>query len=793
VTTRLTVSCQIWCFIVNVKILNELSLLGSTLSKQYSLYLKSACKTVVSKYYHDIIMNIYSAHCYSLGHRNYTALDVLSNSGSFNTHFQLLIGFIYDCNNLSLDYRYLLCNYTKKLFCYIAQDKQLNLDEIEVSPSKITTDVWYCIELYCQQDKDQAKLDYINGWQVVSKEGTASEVRLDSLYVNFGVEFTNKVHLALINYGLTQNTTTLRGRLGRFKQLFIGMTTVCNKTDGLTINTLLSCNHVQSFFYKIYIVLFARSQASQYCPKSFHTNWASMVSIYTECFINTNIFDSPLKPFIVPHWKAPKDTAPIFSIGGDTTKDEDIRWFADIPLKIKDAEAIAVIQKRVDRDMAHIRHICLLKFKELQEREGRNKTLINSGEVKPLDAPRGRNKYNFFVGIDKLENTVATFWAHGIGAKPFYARFLGFKDSKYLNTELNLPTFSTLNVLFTLLVMEHPLITPSWLEKWELFDTHDNKTGYKQVGNQYVAVSSKSRKGITYAQQPVILNDLSKTIVEFLEQHTHKAREHLKKKGDVNWRKMVLTATNSTSLFSTKLPTPLKTAVDFYSWLQDESLFDKASDITLTDAQTISKIHTLRSIRRHRALQIYLKTRSMDAVAEALGHEKTIPDLLTVYLPKPLMDFFNERWIRQFQNAILLEAMKNSVYRLDAVNMSTQDIEEFLKNHGISNIPQHFIHGFNQQVAVDNGTSEPLAFDQLTYTISTALLQLLMAIRFVVEDSDNKASFFDVVSHWYQSAVFILDTLSSGRYSSDDKLMEMLKIATNNKLDSESIKGALLC
>ncbi|MBF4436980.1 hypothetical protein ERJ77_21315, partial [Vibrio anguillarum] len=132
----------------------------------------------------------------------------------------------------------------------------------------------------------------------------------------------------------------------------------------------------------------------------------------------------------------------------------------------------------------------------------------------------------------------------------------------------------------------------------------------------------------------------------------------------------------------------------------------------------ISDIHSLRSIRRHRGLQIYLETRSMDAVAEALGHKKKDTKLLTSYLPKPLMDFFNDRWVRQFQNAILLEAMKDSVHCLDAVNMSAEDIEEFLNNHGISNIPEHFDHGFNQQTDTDNETSEPIAFKQLAYTIS---------------------------------------------------------------------------
>ncbi|MBF4344071.1 hypothetical protein EAY39_25675, partial [Vibrio anguillarum] len=142
-----------------------------------------------------------------------------------------------------------------------------------------------------------------------------------------------------------------------------------------------------------------------------------------------------------------------------------------------------------------------------------------------------------------------------------------------------------------------------------------------------------------------------KSVVEFLIQHTHMSREYLKEKGDINWRKMILVATATYVVCPESLNTTLNYANDFYDWLRDKSLFDKHSDITLEDAKAISDIHSLRSIRRHRGLLIYLETRSMDAVAEALGHKKKDTKLLTSYLPKPLMDFFNDRWVRQFQNA----------------------------------------------------------------------------------------------------------------------------------------------
>jgi len=780
---------------VNVKTLNELSLLKTALSVEYSNYLTLTAESSLPPAFIQPVLNVYSAYCYLVKQGSYSALEILNDSSSLNAHFQSLIGFVYSSDDITIMRQYNLCYQLKAIFNYIAQDKHLTLNEVKLSSSKITEDASNCLAQFRKHNIDKTKADYLDGWQVLSKEGKEHEAHLDTLYVNFGEAFTNKVHLALKNYAFTQKSSSLPPALANLRKLFVGFSTVYNDRDGLSIEALLSRNHVQLFFHKVFKVLFVRSQAAQHCPKYFHKKWRVTINYYTECFINTGVFAEPHKPFIAPDWKDPKDAAPTFSIGGNATQPENLRWFANIPLKIKDEEAVSIIQQRVDRDMAHIKHVCLLKFEELLEREDRNKAFQSTGSVKPLGSNSGTPQYRSFVGADKLDNTVATFYAHGIAAKDTtYVSFLGFHgNASQLNTELNLPTKLTLKVLLTLLVMEHPLITPSWLAKWDLFDVSGNMVGYKQVGNQHIAVSYKSRKRSTNAQQEVVLNEFSKSIVEFLIQHTRMSREHLKQKGNVNWRKMILTATTTNAMRPSNLNTTLHSANDFYDWLQDKSLFDESSDITLEDAQAISDIHSLRSIRRHRGFQIYLETRSMDAVAEALGHEKKDAKLLTSYLPKPLMDFFNARWVRQFQNAILLEAMKDSVYRLDAVNMSAQDIEEFLNNHGISNIPEHFDHGFTQQTTTDNEVSELLGFDQLTYTISTSLLQLLMAIRLVVESSDDEESFLDIVAHWYQSAVFVLDTLSSGKHGADDDLMGMLDIANNNKLDTDSIKGALLC
>ncbi|MBF4308158.1 hypothetical protein EAY09_27590, partial [Vibrio anguillarum] len=91
-----------------------------------------------------------------------------------------------------------------------------------------------CLVQFRKLEVDKTKANYLNGWQVVSKEGKSIEAHLDTLYVNFGEDFTNKAHLALKNYASTKKSSSLQYYLILLKILFDGMSTVYIERDELT-------------------------------------------------------------------------------------------------------------------------------------------------------------------------------------------------------------------------------------------------------------------------------------------------------------------------------------------------------------------------------------------------------------------------------------------------------------------------------------------------------------------------------------------------------------------------------
>ncbi|WP_318510032.1 hypothetical protein [Photobacterium leiognathi] len=786
---------------MNTTILRQLSLLSQALSKplhtQLLNYLeRKRPKRNSSEYLRNL--NIYAAFILSQGKLKFSGIEILNDENTFKAHTEQLIGFIYcESNNLSsLSSKREIASPLHRVMCELAKANHIHIAPQSFSHTKINDYTQHCIESYQSLERNEEILTYLNGWSVTSQERKAVFVDLDFLYVKYGQAFTDKIHDALKRYALTQKTATLKNATVQITTLLKTTSMLDMKATVESFEFLLSEKYVQSTFYKAYQLQFSECLVKGNDPVHFNTSFNKSLDVYTSAFINTKLYPAPLKAFIAPTMLSVKNL-PSFSTGGKTSELEKMRWFADIPLHIKDEQAIAVIETRIERDMNILKTAFIEHFNQLKQRQERNKTFIESGIVKPLEgnagARKGSNKGSeaYAIGEHHLDDTIATFYHYGInGYEGDYQQFLGFLGkTEPLLEELNLPTNATLFTLTALLVMEHPKITPSWLQKLQLFNENGKLTGYRQVGEQFILTSEKERRGRTLAQQDVILNEFSKSIVDFIVEHTEIAREHLKAIGNPDWKSLLLTCTLNKAvkpIHGSKLysPSPL-----VRKRLNGSTALPLEYDVSAQELDIIASITTHRAIRRHRALQIYLETRSQSAVADALGHKEVNQRLLDTYLPKPLMEFFTERVIRQFQKAIIFEAMKESPYLLDAVNMSYKELEEFLENHGLNDIPDLNAATFDKAASQQ---AEQSIFDSVVFTVTVPLLQLLMSIKTII-DNDNDASRFNaLVQHWYQSATYIFKCIEKADFDNDD-ILDMYEEAKNSPLDHTIIEGVLSC
>ncbi|WP_318475436.1 hypothetical protein [Photobacterium leiognathi] len=783
---------------MNTTILKQLSLLSQALSKPLHTQLLNYIERRYPKLnsaQHLTILNIYASFIFSQGKRNFSAIEILNDKDKFKAHTEQLVGFFYcESNKLSISSKRNIAHPLHRMMCDLAKANHIHITPQSISNTKINDYVQHCIESYQSLEPNKQNIMYLNGWSVTSQERKAAIVDLDFLYVKYGQAFTDKIHDALKRHALTKKTTSLKSDLKRIIPLLKTTSTLDIKATVASFELLLSEKYVQSTFYKAYQLQFSECLVKGNDLVNFNKMFNDSLDVYTSVFINTKLYPAPLKAFIAPSLLNVKNP-PSFSTGGKNSELEKMRWFADIPLHIKDEQAIAVIETRIERDMNILKTAFIEHFNQLKQRQERNKTFIESGIVKPLEGNAGARKggkkpQTYPIGEQHLDNTIATFYKYGInGYEGQYEVFLGFAGkNEQLIEELNLPTNATLFTLTALLVMEHPKITPSWLQKLQLFNENGKLTGYKQVGEQFILTSEKERRGRNLAQQDVILNEFSKSIVDFIVQHTQIAREHLKAIGNPNWKSLLLTCTLKKAAKTSNTSRLYKPLPFVRKRLNDNAALPLEYDVLAQELDIIASITTHRSIRRHRGLQIYLETRSQSAVADALGHKEVNQRLLDTYLPKPLMEFFTERVIRQFQKAIIFEAMKKSPYLLDAVNMSYEELEEFLGNHGLNDLPDLNAATFDKAAQ----QAEQSIFDSVVFTVTVPLLQLLISIKTII-DNDNDASRFNaLVQHWYQSATYLFKCIEMSDFDNDD-ILDMYQEAKDSPLDHTIIKEVLSC
>lgn len=91
---------------------------------------------------------------------------------------------------------------------------------------------------------------------------------------------------------------------------------------------------------------------------------------------------------------------------------------------------------------------------------------------------------------------------------------------------------------------------------------------------------------------------------------------------------------------------------------------------------------TIPRIRSTRGVLVFLESMNLTKMAKELGN--TNETSLRNYLPDSLWEYFTTRWIRIFQNLLIVEATRDTHYMQKALHFSTAaEMDEFLKNHAV--------------------------------------------------------------------------------------------------------------
>lgn len=317
---------------------------------------------------------------------------------------------------------------------------------------------------------------------------------------------------------------------------------------------------------------------------------------------------------------------------------------------------------------------------------------------------------------------------------------------------------------FSILVIEHPLITDGFLKDIERKSIVKTDQGTFLIGR-------KHRKGKNYSEQKVLLNERSLRIVNIL-------LDNNKKMGKLVDSDSLTLHTTPLSMFKIVPYQKFKRTNDFYqnifSFIKDNYNFEDKEIKNFVDKITLTKIRATCGINE------FFKYESTKKMAEILGHERYNSTLLTHYLPEPIIHFYQSRWIRIFQKGIIYEAMKDSDNLLEAIGFENMDMmDEFLKNHTIKNMPTQKNENDNQ--IIDNSPD----FDEAYVSICEENLTALLSIKKAVEETSDKNKIHEKALFWKNFTDRLVNEIENNNsYYSFTKILLTAKDKSLDNLDS---------
>lgn len=427
---------------------------------------------------------------------------------------------------------------------------------------------------------------------------------------------------------------------------------------------------------------------SNNCIYKAKARWNSLIELLTVYFN----FDLNKNLKVVREHKNPH-ICQVKQIHGKYVK---TKLISDIPLEICDDKSIYLLKSQVNQDIELINSWAEYEINKFEQE-------IN--EYQSVDVHHlFLNKENF----DSIYN------------KPYL-----------LNKTVSM-------AIITKLIIEHPMITESFIRQLTV-------NSYVSLDNCSFLVGNKPRKGSGLAEQKITLNEYTDKLVDKWIEWTNIFRDYYYLKDKKKNESLLFSCSEHNHLIISDYQNNLVFRETIQKNISDYLVKEK--NIDRVEADLFSKKITFTKIRASKAMSFYFQTESTSKMAEILGHENYKPNLLSHYLPEPILQYYQNRWIRIFQKGIICEAMKDSEFLFKATNFQTiKQLDDFLTNHTIKNIPNNM----DSLTSKNKEKSEEAVekYDELFISINDENISAMLALKDAVESSSNKEKIKDEVFKW---------------------------------------------
>ncbi|WP_324741155.1 hypothetical protein [Pseudomonas veronii] len=593
-----------------------------------------------------------------------------------------------------------------------------------------------------------SKRTYWKGWTIEGKPDT--HLRIAQIFNSHGSDFAQFIF----------NNLEMRYKKSSHRNLFLWnkfFDYLAKNSKEWPISIFYSENSLREFIQRFTLHHFKEAKDAGFDPQSQVRGWSRFLNDFETRMCRKGVWAKLSSPFKRPSLPSKR---------GDATKTKknaegllvQEKLLTQIPLSVTDTEAMELLFHQINCDVTIVRNWATAQAADLYDRYSQRIKLAKQG--KPITNVKGRFAYKRYTLADlcaTLECSKSTVPNEFL--RKIYTHLTGEEcDAIKLAKEFGFPMPGDLFAHQCLLVLEHPIITTEFLFEHRIVNEDGISTGF--VPDNNTLTGFKGRKDPECREQIVYLTEHSKKIVQQIVDITDVLRRKLKYAKNNNHCYLLLSSGNGFAPINRAKVRP---------W--NESTFKNNSDLkprliaefsrhcSIPEPQLLDLIKRVKltRIRDSRAVQIYIETRSAEAMAEALGHESYDPALLSHYLPEAILAFIKARWIRIFQKSLICEAMKDSKYLLRATRFTKiEDLHSFLEKHRIKSIPEEASNPSRKNSKAGDERSEAVL------SVSVPFLAALLSLEAAVSESKQRANICGIAVYWSNVADKLKSEIISG-------------------------------
>lgn len=600
------------------------------------------------------------------------------------------------------------------------------------------------------------EIEKLQPFMLVANDGTRYNVMLKPMRSYVGQEFTQRFYAGLCAIAKPKAKDALLRDFGSTFSRFV--VTQAETEFAITESKLNDSDFVQTMlvdFMEYHFMKMTRMKggAQEGTLGSLQKSWSNYIA-YWKLLAKNKIVAAPSFAYPEGNPKLRNDTEVRHqrTTTADNGSAEMVthKLITPVPLHLSDEEATNLIFCKIKADLAITQVWLDNRLNELWLSYQEGKAIAAASPLALVRSNTSFDDFNPATNSEALANAVWYFkqchegFADTLRVSTTAYPKLHARESvsKYkLAALLGIPNRDDAMAMMGYLASVDGRFSESAISSAQLYSRDDNRINAVNSGNDTLTLSVYKKRAGASGWEDVVISGRAYQLVQRWIELTTPIRAYMKKNNIDGWRRLII-----------YVGTPMGKPAFFKSVSNINSTFRSFALRNSSQLGDLAELVTISRIRAQRGIIVFLEKFDVKAMARELGNEAATS--MRHYLPDAIWNYFAIRWIRIFQNLLIVEATRDTPYMQRALMFqNAHELDEFLKNHATKSlIPEDSDDlGSVEKNATATSTDLNQPIQEVIVAASHGTFSILLSVKEAVKSAlDEGKAVHDKALYWYE-------------------------------------------